>query len=96
MRPSQADPYGGGRMRQPSQAEQALIDEEVRLRDQLSSWTIQQAEDAYGQVRYVAGRAGCCIGRSGKLYKARSRLYRNQILQVIMRLKALVEIYTKH
>ena len=32
----------------------------------------------------------------GKLYKARSRLYRNEILQVNMRLKALVEIYTMH
>ena len=32
--------------------------------------------------------------RSGKLDRARSRLYRNQILQVNMRLKALAEIYT--
>ena len=31
-----------------------------------------------------------------KLYRARSRLYRNEILQVNMRLKALVEIYTMH
>ena len=36
-------------------------------------------------------RAGC-----GKLYRARSRLYRSQILQVNMRLKALAEIYTMH
>ena len=34
--------------------------------------------------------------RAGKLYKARSRLYRSQILQVNMRLKALAEIYTMH
>ena len=34
--------------------------------------------------------------RSGKLYRARSRLYRGQILQQNMRLKALVEIYTMH
>ena len=32
----------------------------------------------------------------GKLYRARSRLYRNEILQVNMRLKALAEIYTMH
>ena len=35
-----------------------------------------------------------CTDRSGKLYRARSRLYRSQILQVNMRLKALAEIYT--
>ena len=33
---------------------------------------------------------------SGKLYKARSRLYRSQILQVNTRWKALAEIYTMH
>ena len=38
----------------------------------------------------------CCTARSGKLYRARSRLYRSQILQVNMRLKALAEIYTMH
>ena len=32
----------------------------------------------------------------GKLWEARSRLYRSQNLQVNMRLKALVEIYTMH
>ena len=37
-----------------------------------------------------------CTARSGKLYRARSRLYRSQILQVNMRLKALAEIYTMH
>ena len=35
--------------------------------------------------------AGC-----GKLYRARSRLYRNENLQENMRLKALTEIYTVH
>ena len=34
--------------------------------------------------------------RSGKLYRARSRLYRSQILQVNTRWKALAEIYTMH
>ena len=33
---------------------------------------------------------------TGKLYRARSRLYRSQILQENMRLKALAEIYTMH
>ena len=37
-----------------------------------------------------------CIARSGKLDRARSRLYRSLILQVNMRLKALAEIYTMH
>ena len=37
------------------------------------------------------GGAGC-----GKLYRARSRLYRNEILQENMRWKALAEIYTMH
>ena len=32
----------------------------------------------------------------GKLYRALSRLYRNEILQENMRLKALAEIYTTH
>ena len=39
---------------------------------------------------------GICTQRAGKLYKARSRLYRSQILQVNMRLKPLAEIYTMH
>ena len=34
--------------------------------------------------------------RSGKLLRARSRLYRSEILQANMRLKALAEIYTMH
>ena len=37
-----------------------------------------------------------CTRRAGKLYKARSRLYRSHILQVNMRWKALAEIYTMH
>ena len=69
----------------------------------------EQAEDpglaSYSGVRHAAaaerhGRpalslakiaTGCC-----KLYRARSRLYRNEILQENMRLKALAEIYTLH
>ena len=33
-------------------------------------------------------------GSAWQLYRARSRLYRSQILQVNMRLKALAEVYT--
>ena len=36
------------------------------------------------------------LSRSGKLYRARSRLYRSRILQENMRWKALAEIYTMH
>ena len=39
---------------------------------------------------------GICTRRAGKLYKALSRLYRSQILQVNTRWKALAEIYTMH
>ena len=39
---------------------------------------------------------GICTRRAGKLYNARSRLYRSQILQVNTRWKALAEIYTMH
>ena len=37
-----------------------------------------------------------CEGSIGKLYRAPSRLYRNQILQENMHLKALAEISTMH
>ena len=40
--------------------------------------------------------AGTREARSGKLERARSRLYRGQILQENMCLKALAEIYTMH
>ena len=39
---------------------------------------------------------GICTRRAGKLYRARSRLYRRRFLQVNMRWKALAEIYTMH
>ena len=41
-------------------------------------------------------RAAASPGITGKLQRARSRLYRSQILQVNMRWKALAEIYTMH
>ena len=37
-----------------------------------------------------------CTRRAGKLYKARSRLYRTQMLQVMTQVKALAKIYTTH
>ena len=48
------------------------------------------------QEQLRPSRAHVLIARSGKLHRARSRLYRNQILQENMRLKALAEIYTMH
>ena len=39
---------------------------------------------------------GICTRRAGKLNRARSQLYRIQILQENMRWKALAEIYTLH
>ena len=43
-----------------------------------------------GQTREI------CTRRAGKLKRARSQLYRSQILQENMRWKALAEIYTTH
>ena len=51
-------------------------------------WPRKKAEHSHS--------AGHRTARSGKLSRARSRLYRSQILQVNMRLKALAEIYTMH
>jgi len=45
----------------------------------------------------AAGKAWAQLATGcGKLYRARSRLYRNEILQENMRLKALAEIYIMH
>ena len=46
--------------------------------------------------RFVRETWGICTRRAGKLYTARSRLDRSQILQANMRWKALAEIYTMH
>ena len=48
-------------------------------------------DEGMREPRLAITIAGC-----GKLYRARSRLYRNEILQENMRLKALAEIYTMH
>ena len=47
---------------------------------------------------YLKYQTSSELSRSDKLYRARSRLYRNQILQVnsSIRLKNLAEIYTMH
>ena len=42
------------------------------------------------------GRVNLIQSQTAKLWRARSRLYRSQILQVNMRLKALAEIYAMH
>ena len=42
------------------------------------------------------GTLGICTRRAGKLYKARSRLYRSQLLQVNTRWKAIAEIFIMH
>ena len=55
--------------------------------------------DVLSDLERLSSRAAAGLRHregSGKLYRARSRLYRNQILQVNMRLKALAEIYTMH
>ena len=62
-----------------------------------------EAERRRARAACGAGAAGSpavsaeshCEG-SGKFDRARSRLYRSQILQENMRLKALAEIYTMH
>ena len=57
----------------------------------------QPANESEPVLQRVEG--GMCSGaarRLAKLWRARSRLYRSQILQVHMRLKAIAEIYTMH
>ena len=49
-----------------------------------------------GVAVFDYGTWGICTRRAGKLYKARSRLYRRRFLQVNTRWKALAEIYTMH
>ena len=64
-------------------------------------WTIvafAAAQDPFTVLGVPGGSARWLLRceRSGKLDRARSRLYRSQVLQVNMRLKALAEIYTMH
>ena len=75
----------------------------------ISAWCTAGWAETVGELRSQTCRApgrpaGCpargqrlaarlAAGTAGKLYRARSRLYRNETLQVNMRLKALAEIY---
>ena len=52
--------------------------------------------DSFLTLKNLLQTWGICTRRAGKLYKARSRLYRSQILQVNTRWKTLAEIYTMH
>ena len=54
---------------------------------------VRRRGEVLGQVSTREGTPRLVTG-CDKLYRARSRLYRNEILQVDMRLKALAEIYT--
>ena len=54
------------------------------------------ARSSAGERRRRSGDDAPYRRRVGKLYRARSRLYRSQILQVNLRWKALAEIYTMH
>ena len=69
------------------------------------SRSVQPIGSPAARIRARPGRAGApsppdpaqrSVTGCGKLHRARSRLYRNEILQVDMRLKALAEIYTMH
>ena len=68
------------------------------LRDGVDAEAAEDRGEAAGARRVVEHLAHAAAGcrRSGKLDRARSRLYRSQILQENMRLKALAEIYTMH
>ena len=59
---------------------------------------VARREDVVQERRLAAPKKtwGICTRRAGKLYRARSRLYRSQSLQPNIRWKALAEIYTMH
>ena len=59
-------------------------------------WTEAQCTAEVHCASGELARLAWCTARSGKLYRARSWLYRGRILQENMRLKALVEIYAMH
>ena len=60
-------------------------------------WSARSAtESRRGRLPCSFTERSGCSARSGKLDRARFRLYRGQILQVNMRLKALAEIYKMH
>ena len=59
-------------------------------------WTVANPTSQTAVTATQAVRASIGTARSGKLHRARSRLYRSQILQVNTRWKALAEIYKMH
>ena len=71
-----------------------LVDVALGVRPQLFGLAV--APVLLVTPRLQAFRRSLGLGRSSKLDRARSRLYRGQILQENMRLKALAEIYTMH
>ena len=81
---------GGGSQRAPRKRSAGAM----AWRSAQSARKISRLHGRVGALRLLRtlGSAGCSAG----LYRARSRLYRSQILQENMRLKALAEIYTMH
>ena len=68
----------------------------LNLTSELSTLSPEKQAEVIEQMLMFVALAAACIARLGKLDRARSRLYRGQILQENMRLKALAEIYTMH
>ena len=66
------------------------------LKFETSTWGVRNALRVPGGSVIIIIIIIICTRRAGKLARARSRLYRGQILQQNMRLKALAEIYTTH
>ena len=59
----------------------------------VSTWSDEGSDSRTFASKAKAGEVDACLL---VLYRARSRLYRSQILRVNMRLKALAKIYTIH
>ena len=58
--------------------------------------TLRAGDHAVFPYTVYGGPSPALVGGSGELCRARSRLYRSQILQENMRWKALAEIYAMH
>ena len=63
-------------------------------RDPCTPWKQRVTVDV--DQSQIYGRGWVSLACFGKLWRARSRLYRSEILQVNIRWKALAEIYTMH
>ena len=89
--------YCGARMTGKKDADSTMDESRVlNLTSELSTLSPEKQAEVIEQMLMLVALAAACIARSGKLDRARSRLYRGQILQENMRLKALAEIYTMH